>query len=177
MASIYLMNGTAKARILVDAVLTDQEILVDIDSMVSITNKQEQKVFKGASPTPKEVHTIGMEERIKIQKCPFNKNQLSVLCGFTKDESDVLPSDDATEATTYTLTNAPTQRAVVDLLIEGTDDLTGKAIEIHAPKAVLINDFDFSMSVNDYSMQELEFLVLRGDQAATDTHVQIAVEN
>jgi hypothetical protein len=174
MEAIYLVNGTVKVREVGSTV--DLAVVQDVDTMVSCVLKQTQKIFKGASPTPVRSHTIESEVTVKIQKCPFNAEQLYRLCGLTKDATDLL-EDGETVSTSYTLTNGITNRPIVDLLINGKNSVTGINGEIHAVRAVLQNDFDFSQHVNDFSMQELDFLVIRDTEAATDTYFKNSFEN
>lgn len=158
MAGIFFIDGTVEVKI--EGEEEDSGVITDVDSMVSVVQKQEQKIFKGASVVAKEAHTINQDCTIKIQKCPFTKEQLAVLCGIPEDVTSTL-ADDVTVSTKYSVSSTPIQRPLLNLLIKGSDDLTGKKVEVLATRCKLVNDFDFSMAVGDFALQELEFLVLK----------------
>lgn len=169
MEGIYYING--QARIGSD----DFTTLADVDSAVQVLQKQEQKEFYGSSPTPKRTHTLKHPCTIKFQKCPFNNDQLEYLAGYTSAVSTL--DDGTTVSAKYSLTSEATQRPEVALLVAGSDDLTGKKVEIKSAKCKLMTDIDFTLAVQDFSMMELEFLCLQPTDDVTDDYVSINFES
>jgi hypothetical protein len=152
-AAIYFING--EVCINGDDVATISEV----DNSVLLKLVEDQKEFSGSHIAPIEVHTTSVKATLKISKAVFKKDMLAKVVGMNSETGTL--SDGATQATVSKITlNNHWQRPVVPILIKGKDDTTGLAIEIAAEKAVCTSDFELNLSKDDFTQEELEFLIL-----------------
>jgi len=162
-AATYWINGVVKIN------GSDVATISSVESSVTLTVNQEQKAFSGSRITAIETHTTKVEGRLKITGAVLNKDMLSKVLGLDKATGTL--DDGVTASTNYKTTLKEFfQRPELEILIEGKDDTTGLALEIYAPKAVLMSDLEILLSKEDFAQPELEFMAL-GDDDNLDTEV------
>ena len=154
-AHTYWLNGIVKLN------GTDLATINEVDGPVELLGVPVMTEHAGSRPYAVEAHTVGGRITIKLSASVLKMQQFRVLMGY--QQSSGYLDDGITPAAIFSITNCGVtygKRPVVELLIQGTKSCTGKIVQIHAVRAVLISDQSFLMDKVDMAKPELEFLIL-----------------